>query len=189
MKRKCLLTFNQSAILISIAAAIVGCDNGSRVKFTPPPSCTTAKVGTVTTISCPDGTGTTINDGTSCSTSTIVSNFWYPSGGTLIVCTDGTTSLISNGLNGLNGARGPQGNPGVDGSSGTVMTPVQFCPNVKPTYPSAFPEVGFCLNGQIWGVYSANGGFLSYLPNGTYSSNGVNASCNFTIGDNCSISN
>jgi hypothetical protein len=39
----------------------------------------------------------------------------------------------------------------------------------------------------MYGVYSDNGGFLSELPPGEYSSDGINASCSFTIGANCSV--
>ena len=90
--------------------------------------------------------------------------------------------------------QGPKGDPGQSvtgpaGADGTQITIVQFCPGVIPTYPSNFPEIGECINGQLYGVYSANGGFLALLPPGAYSSNGINASCNFTILPNCVIQN
>jgi hypothetical protein len=78
-----------------------------------------------------------------------------------------------------------------NGSSGTNATPVttvQLCPGT-PTYPSTFVEYGVCIGGNLYGVYSANDGFLALLPPGTYSSDGINASCNLTIGPNCAVSN
>jgi hypothetical protein len=94
--------------------------------------------------------------------------------GALIQCPDGSSSLVTSGAN---------------GTPGTVITAVQFCPNVTPVYPSTFPESGICLDGTMYGVYSANGGFLAALPPGQYSSDGINASCTFTIQPNCVIVN
>jgi hypothetical protein len=69
-----------------------------------------------------------------------------------------------------------------------VITPLQFCgPSFKQSYPNTFAESGFCIGGTIYGVYSANGGFLSALPPGEYSSDGINASCDFNIGANCAV--
>lgn len=112
-------------------------------------------------------------NGSSCSTATVTSSVVTPNGGALIQCTDDTQSLILNGAN---------------GAPGTFAQIVQFCPGVT-TYPSTFAEVGFCINGNIYAVYSANGGFLSEDPVGYYGSDGVNASCNFTILANCQIQN
>lgn len=95
----------------------------------------------------------------------------------------------TDGTNGQNGAQGPQGNPGAPGTPGTVVTPIQLCPaSFVPTYPSTFPEYALCINNQLYGVYSANDGFLALLPPGQYHSNGINASCTFTIEPNCVIS-
>ncbi len=94
----------------------------------------------------------------------------------------------SNGVPGLMGPAGPvgpQGSPGIDGTSVTV---VKFCPGTT-VYPSKFIEIGFCVDGKLYGTYSANGGFSTELPPGTYGSNGINASCNFTIGANCQVTN
>lgn len=113
-------------------------------------------------------------NGSSCSVSAVTDTGIAPNGGSLITCTDGTSSLVLNGTNGHDGTNG------VNGSSGTVITPVQFCSGV-PSYPSVFAESGVCIAGVMYGVYSANGGFLAMLPNGTYSSNGINSSCTFTI--------
>lgn len=91
----------------------------------------------------------------------------------------------SNGVDGQDGAQGPQGNPGIDATSVTV---VKLCPGTT-TYPSQFVEVVFCIGGRLYGTYSANGGFSTELPPGTYLSNGINASCNVTVGANCAVSN
>lgn len=69
------------------------------------------------------------------------------------------------------------------------ITPVQFCPNVTPTYPTTFPEVAFCIQGNLYAVYSANDGFLTLIPPGVYSSNAVGSSCTFTVLNNCQIVN
>lgn len=96
----------------------------------------------------------------------------------------------AQGIQGQQGAVGATGATGAQGAAGQNATPVtmvQFCPGITPSYPSSFPEIGLCLGGQLYGVYSANGGFLALLPPGSYSSNGINASCNFTIAANCVV--
>lgn len=87
---------------------------------------------------------------------------------------------------GPTGAQGSMGSTGPQGPSGTIGTPVQFCPGTT-TYSGEFNEVGFCINGSIYAVYSANDGFLSEVPPGTYTSDGINASCTFTVGPNCEV--
>lgn len=91
------------------------------------------------------------------------------------------------GINGLQGQIGPQGIAGVPGSPGTVVTFVKFCLQTL-SYPSTFPEYGLCLNGELFAVYSQNGGFGVKVPPGSYYSNGINSSCNFTVGANCAVS-
>lgn len=90
----------------------------------------------------------------------------------------------SNGQS-IVGPAGPQGSPGLNGSGVTV---IKFCPGVT-TYPSKFIEVGFCIGNKLYGTYSANGGFSTEIPPGSYGSNGINASCDFVVGPNCSIVN
>jgi len=105
------------------------------------------------------------------------------------------------------GKQGPMGPPGVSNvkitqvpvvvpspypyptpSPAPSVTPVQLCPSsFVPTYPTTFPEYALCINGSLYGVYSANGGFLTELPPGQYNSDGVNASCTFTIEPNCVV--
>lgn len=63
---------------------------------------------------------------------------------------------------------------------------VKFCAE-STSYPSTFPEVGFCIEGQLYAVYSANDGFLTLIPPGQYRSNAIGSACNFTVSDNCVI--
>lgn len=90
-----------------------------------------------------------------------------------------------DGAPGLQGLPGAQGPAGIDGTSVTV---VKFCPGTT-VYPSNFVEIGFCIGGKLYATYSANGGFSTEIPPGTYGSNGINASCNFTVLPNCGIQN
>lgn len=96
-----------------------------------------------------------------------------------------------DGIQGLPGSQGPQGVaglPGLPGTNGSVVTFVKFCTQVT-NYPSTFPEYGLCVDGDVYAVYSANGGFGVKLPQGTYNSNAINSSCTFVVGSNCSITN
>lgn len=126
------------------------------------------------------------------------------------VCTSESGTLISSGLDanrdntlqnseassaevvcdGSNGSSGSNGSNGTNGTNGTVISIVQFCSaSFVPSYPSTFPEIGLCIDDEMVGVYSANGGFLAPLPPGAYNSNGINSSCTFTIGTHCSVQN
>jgi hypothetical protein len=96
------------------------------------------------------------------------------------------------GATGAVGPVGPQGEVGPQGAHGTIISFVQLCPGFIPTYPTIFPEYGECVQNAdgtstLYGVYSANGGFWAELPPGTYSSDGINASCTLTIGQNCAL--
>lgn len=92
------------------------------------------------------------------------------------------------GQQGPQGSQGVQGQAGAQGASGTSVTPVQLCDDgFVATYPSVFPESALCIGERLYGVYSANGGFLAYLPPGTYVSNGINASCKFIIENGCKV--
>lgn len=105
--------------------------------------------------------------GAGCTIVSIPANVNAPNGGATIQCGN-SQSLILNGTN------------------GTVITAIQFCPG-STIYPSTFPEIGFCINNNIYAVYSANGGFLTEVVPGNYSSDGINASCSFTVNPNCQI--
>lgn len=142
------------------------------------PSCQIQHVSQGTQVSCPGSDPQIIPDGSQGPSG--------PQGAT------GTPGL--GGAPGLTGGTGATGQPGASGPTGADGTPgstislIQLCASsFVPTYPSVFPEYALCLEGQLYGVYSANGGFLALLPPGQYSSDGINASCTFTILPNCVI--
>lgn len=87
---------------------------------------------------------------------------------------------------GTPGVAGPTGPPGKNGQDAIVGV-IRLCPGAS-TYPTVFIEVAVCLNSKLYGVYSTNGGFLTELPPGSYTSNAVGSSCNFTVGANCLVS-
>lgn len=91
--------------------------------------------------------------------------------GAYVSCPDGSHSTILNGANGINA---------------TPVTIVKFCPG-DTHYADEFNEVGLCIGGTIYAVYSANDGFLTKVPSGRYSSIGINSTCNFTITSNCGV--
>lgn len=93
--------------------------------------------------------------------------------------------LTGCGKDGLNGSTGPVGPPG---SPGTEIAIIKFCPG-ETVYPSTFVEVGYCIDNKIYAVYSANDGFLTEIPPGTYSSNAINSRCGFVVLPNCVIQN
>ena len=174
---------------------LVGCSDTS--DFAGQGTCQGVQTVSGVTLYCPGESPLYVNngaqgaDGTSCTVT-------QTDGGADVTCGSNTVS-ISNGTAGSTGAtgaqgpagpQGPQGLPGSNGSpgsNGTSITIVQFCPNVVTTYPSTFAEVGLCIGGNLFAVYSANDGFLSYIPPGTYFSNGINASCTFHVGNNCEV--
>lgn len=94
-----------------------------------------------------------------------------------------------DGLAGKDGSRGEQGPPGNTGPAGIDGLPakvVNLCPGVT-SYPGVFVEVALCLNSRLYGVYSANGGFLTELIPGSYSSNAIGSACNLVVHDNCVV--
>lgn len=100
-----------------------------------------------------------------------------------------TGGIGPQGLPGLSivGPVGPAGINGTNGVDATPVTVVSLCPGVT-TYPGIFVEVALCISGDLYGVYSANGGFLTYLPPGRYTSNAIGSACNLTVGTNCAVS-
>lgn len=118
-------------------------------------------------LSCGQNQPASFSNGGGCSTSQLTPSSVLPNGGAIIQCSNGSSSLISNG---------------------TLILPVQFCPGTT-IYPSTFVEQGFCINNELWAVYSLNGGFLTLIPPGNYSSNGINSSCNFQVLANCLVIN
>lgn len=100
--------------------------------------------------------------------------------------TGATGAQGERGLQGPKGDRGSDGKDGVDGAAGSngadaTFELVKLCPGT-PSYPSRFIEYAIrASDGKLYGVYSANNGFLTYFPPGAYQSNAVGSSCNFTI--------
>lgn len=117
--------------------------------------------------------GLTGSPGKNC---TVVQN----AGEAVITCPDGTQAIIKDGVTGAVGPQGPAG------TNATPVTMVKLC-NDTATYPTVFVEYGMCLGGKLYAVYSQNGGFLAYLPNGTYHSNAIGSSCNLTV-NGCTVS-
>lgn len=83
--------------------------------------CTVSKAEGITTISCPDGTSSTISDGSKgpegqgCSVTQVpVGDSVLPYGGAVIICNDNSV-LISNGAKGDTGEKGSDGINGRDG--------------------------------------------------------------------------
>lgn len=182
-------TFILTGYAILIGLAISGC--GAPFKGEPGVAgrdsepCTVGKTGTVTTVTCPDGTEAEIPD---------------PVNGT-------------DGTDGATGAMGPAGQnaapcvptsvvggveidcPGspiqtvLNGTDATPVTAVQFCTGYTTTYPSVFAEYGLCVSGNLYGVYwDGHNSWLSALPPGYYASTSTSAPCNFTIGTGCAVS-
>lgn len=92
------------------------------------------------------------------------------------------------GPSGAPGAVGATGNTGPAGQNGSTITLVQLCPGT-PTYPTTFIEFAFCVNNNLYAVYSANDGFETILPPGEYESNGIGSRCDFQVISGCQIIN
>lgn len=111
--------------------------------------------------------------------------------GATISCPDGSSAQIMNGTNGLsgtNGTNGSNGSNGSNGTDGTVVQSVQFCPNYTLSYPSMFPEVGFCIDNKIYAVYyDGKNAWMSVIPPGSYASTSTSAPCNFTVAPGCVV--
>lgn len=104
--------------------------------------------------------------------------------GDSIVGPPGERGDTGAGTIGLAGESGPQGQPGRDA---TPVTVIPLCPG-ESVYPDTFVEYAFCVGGKLYATYSANGGFTTYLPPGTYNSSAVNSACTFTVTENCNVS-
>ncbi len=85
----------------------------------------------------------------------------------------------ATGSQGRQGETGTAGLNGINGQDATPVTVVPLCPGVS-SY-GTFVEVAVCLNGSLYGVYSQNGGFLTLLANGSYSSNAIGSACNLAV--------
>lgn len=167
---------NIKCILVVLVLATAGCAGNVGA---PGPAGQAGPQGLTGTTGAQGLRGTDGSPGLGCSVTSIQASDVAPAGGSLIQCGDGTQSLVLDGTNGLDGQ---------DGTPGTVVTPIQFCPGAG-SYPDTFPEVGFCLGGNLYAVYSANGGFLTEVLPGTWSSDGINASCTFTVAPSCVVTN
>lgn len=94
------------------------------------------------------------------------------------------TSILT--CNGQVGAVGATGAPGVDT---TPIEMVQFCSGYTTSYPATFPEYGACVAGMLFAVYwDGRNAWLSEVVPGYYASTSTSAPCNFTVGDNCAVS-
>jgi len=67
------------------------------------------------------------------------------------------------------------------------VTVVQLCPGV-PSYPGVFVEVAFCINNELYAVYSSPV-FLTLLTPGAYSSTAIGSACNLTVEPGCVVVN
>lgn len=86
------------------------------------------------------------------------------------------------GATGSDGARGPAGAPGSDAASARV---VPLCPGTS-NY-GTFVEVALCLDDQLYAIYSQNGGFMTLLAPGNYTSNAIGSACNLTVQAHCVV--
>jgi len=85
---------------------------------------------------------------------------------------------------------GPQGNQGPAGANGSVVTAIQFCPNVYTNYPNTFPEFGLCINGILYATYwDGSNAWTAEIPAGVYKSTSTSAPCDFTVVTDCGIVN
>jgi hypothetical protein len=93
--------------------------------------------------------------------------------GHLVQCGQ-TTTIVKDGVD------------GEDGIDFTGFSIVKLCPG-SSVYPSTFVEIAFCYEDTLYATYSANGGFSTEIPPGTYSSAGINSSCTFTVLEGCEV--
>lgn len=109
-------------------------------------------------------------------------------GGVAITCPDGSTQNVYNGVQGPAGPDGSPGAPGAPGSPGSVVAAIKFCPGYATSYPAVFPEFGFCVDSELYGVYwDGHNAWWTYIAPGYYASTSTSAACNFTVGLNCEI--
>jgi hypothetical protein len=65
---------------------------------------------------------------------------------------------------------------------------VQFCTGYTTTYPSVFPEFGFCINSQIYAVYwDGKNAWEGEIVPGYYDSTSTSAPCDFTVSAGCEV--
>lgn len=113
------------------------------------------------------------SNGSSCSVTTLpVGSVPAPNGGSLIACTNGSSSIVRNGTNGVNG---------------TIIVPIQLCPGSTAHYPNVFVEEAFCIDNKLYAVYSIPNAFMTVLTPGSYRSDGIGSACNFTVTQNSCV--
>lgn len=91
-----------------------------------------------------------------------------------------------DGTNGRDGNDGANGRDGRDGTDASPVVAVALCSDT-PSYPSVFVEYAFCIDHNLYAVYSDRGGFATLLTPGAYRSNAIGSSCNFTVKANCEV--
>lgn len=113
--------------------------------------------------------------------------------GAIVICTDGTSALITNGVNGLNGTNGTDGTDGHDGNNGhdglpgmdgrngvdAIVEVIDPCGN----NPNQFDEVILRLHdGSLLAYFEGHGNdrFLSIIGNGSYRTTDAQQ-CYFTV--------
>lgn len=114
-------------------------------------------------------------DGRSCSV--------YPAAdasGSLILCPDGSSSFVYNGIDGTNGVDGR------DGTNAATVEMIKFCPMITGSYGN-FPEYGFRLDGKVYAIYSLPVAFLTQLYPGNYTTTSDGQNCSFTVNADGSI--
>lgn len=135
-------------------------------------------------------TGDTGAQGSSCSVRSIP-------GGSEIYCTDGTSSVVSNGTDGSNGQDGQDGQDGADGEDGqdASESPFDIVAVVDPCddMPGVVDEVLLRLrNGSLLVLFASNSNGnnprLSILGPGNYITSDT-TNCHFTIDSNSAILN
>jgi hypothetical protein len=77
---------------------------------------------------------------------------------------------------------------GQDGVDASPVTMVKFCSGYTTTYPSVFPEYGFCLSGKLYGTFfDGHNAWTGEIPSGNYPSTSTSAPCNFKVVENCGV--
>jgi hypothetical protein len=86
--------------------------------------------------------------------------------------------------------QGPPGPQGPIGNPGSSVTMVQFCSNYSTTYPSTFPEYGFCVSNNLYATYwNGTDAWTAEIVPGYYDSTSTSAPCSFTVLPNCVVEN
>lgn len=101
---------------------------------------------------------------------TITDNTWSPQDA------DQSAVLVCNGEDGTNG------------TNATSLSVVNFC-GTQTVYPSAFSEVGLCVDNKIFAVYwDSHNAWLTEISPGNYRTTSSSVPCNFTVTANCGVS-